>query len=71
MSDAVALQNRANSCEVNWGPLSLTNCSGIPNCAKSLRSVLIVCVAVVVDIGITSGHLLCASTTMSHICPRN
>ena len=71
MSDAVALQKLCELVRSELGTVVTHQLLGIPNCAKSLRSVLIVCVAVVVDIGITSGHLLCASITMSHICSRN
>ena len=65
------LMNVRNSSAVKWGPLSLTNCSGKPCVAKSFLSSSIVLAALVVVIGITSGHLECASTTIRNIVPRN
>ena len=60
-----------NSSEVNWGPLSLTTCSGIPNWANRSRSFVIVFVVVVVDISNTSGHLECESTMTRNDVPMN
>jgi hypothetical protein len=54
-----------NSSATNWGPLSETICSGIPNRANKFLSTSMLLAAVVDLIGITSGHLLFA-TTMHH-----
>ena len=52
-----------NSSELTCGPLSLTICSGIPNLAnRSCRTSKVLLVVVELT-GISSGHLLCASTT--------
>ena len=65
------LMNVQNSSAVNWGPLSLTNCSGKPCVVKSFLSSSIVQAALVVVISITSGHLECASTIIRNIIPKN
>jgi hypothetical protein len=48
------LANSSNSDETNWGPLSETICSGIPN--RCLRVVMVL-VVVVFTISAASAHL--------------
>lgn len=59
--------------QVCWklGLFSLTNCSGKPCVAKSFLSSSIVLVELYVVIGITLGHLKCASTMIRNIVPKN
>ena len=62
----------AKSCKLfcyNCGPLSETSCLGKQCAANSWRNSAIVCAAVVDDIGMTSGHLDCASTMIKNIFP--
>ena len=61
------LQNVANSSEVNWGPLSDTSYCGRPYAANNRLSFAMIWLLVVVDMGITSSHLECASTMMKYI----
>ena len=54
--------NFLNFSGLNWGPLSMTICSGRPYAAKSHLSSMIVLWVVVWDISMTSSHLERAST---------
>ena len=71
MFDAIASHECSKSSAVNWGPLSLTSCSGKPCVANSFISLSIVLVVLVVAIGTTSGHLECASTTIRNVVPKS
>ena len=61
------LTNAWNSSETNCEPLSLTICSGIANLANKSCTTSMVVPEVVELTGITSSHLLCASTTTRNI----
>ncbi|PAV82514.1 hypothetical protein WR25_19772 [Diploscapter pachys] len=61
------LKNPSNSSEVNCGPLSDTIAFGNPCVANTLLSARAVASALVLLIGMASGHLDIASTTISHI----
>ena len=65
------LRNFSNSSEMNCGPLSLTNCSQIPQLVNIFLSALIVASEVVFFMGITSAHFECASITIKNILPSN
>ena len=58
--------NCPNTSEVNCAPLSVTICSGKPWVENIFLSSTIVLSAVVVIIGITSGHFEWASTTIRY-----
>ena len=61
--------NKAHSAEMNYGPLSETNCSGRPYAAKiSLSSMMVLC-AVVVAILTTSGHFECVLKIIKKVFP--
>ncbi len=62
-----ASRNVAISCEINWGPLSETNCTGGPNLLNISPNFSIVLSAEVDFMMATSGHLLCASMTTNSI----
>jgi len=61
----LALRNSLNSSAVNCGPLSDTSCSGNPNEENKRCNSWMIADEVVEIIGITSGHLEWASTTMT------
>ena len=63
--------NAQNSSAVNWGPLSLTSCSGKPCVAKSFLNSLIVLAALVVVTGITLCHLECTSAAIRIIVSKH
>ena len=65
------LKNAWNSSETNCAPLSLMICSGIPNLANKSHRTSMVELEVLELTEITSGHLLCASTTTTLSCNRN
>ena len=65
----LAFIHNSNSCDVNWGPLSLTICSGNPYEANRLHNTSSVFSVVVVVVGYTFDHFKCASMTTMYIDP--
>lgn len=64
-------QNLANSLDTNWGPLSETIVAQAIHLLRTSFFTVTVCVAVVDDKSIITGHLECGSTAIKNICPWN
>ena len=61
--------NTLNPSDVNWEPLSVTTCSGIPCRLNHSRKTSRVTGTVVDDMARTSGHFEKASTAMRNNAP--